>query len=88
MALFDFTLQTKEKDPVPTLSCVKDSSTKSESLNWDTGLLYANGQNLAREVINADLPKDFDTKPYTVDGGMFGYKKDWSGFIYFTLATR
>lgn len=48
LSLFDFTLQTKEKDPVPSL--VSLSSKKDDELDWNTGLLYAEGQNLAREV--------------------------------------
>jgi hypothetical protein len=59
LSLFDFTLQTKPKDPVPTLESISNSSTsKKEDLDWATGTLYAEGQNLAREVHHRDISQE------------------------------
>ncbi|KAG8832294.1 hypothetical protein FRC18_005298 [Serendipita sp. 400] len=50
LALFEFTLQTKERDPVPSVSCASSQPRSESGLQWNTGELYAQGQNLAREV--------------------------------------
>jgi hypothetical protein len=59
LSLFDFTLQTKPKDPIPSLEPISNSSTsKEDDLDWATGLLYAEGQNLAREVRPSDITQE------------------------------
>lgn len=59
LALFNFSLQTKEKDPVPTVQCAAVEPATGSDLNWQTGSLYANGQNLARELM--ELPANMLT---------------------------
>ncbi|KAG8832721.1 hypothetical protein FRC17_000817 [Serendipita sp. 399] len=51
LALFEFTLQTKEKDPTPSVGCAAAQSHSESGLQWSTGELYAQGQNLARELM-------------------------------------
>jgi aminopeptidase len=53
LGLFDFnTLKTSEKDkePPPQIKSLNDNNGDASSLNWYTGLLYADCQNWAREV--------------------------------------
>jgi hypothetical protein len=50
LALFKFTLQTKEEDPIPSVEFVSQPSHSESKVDWHSGSLYAEGQNLAREV--------------------------------------
>ncbi|KAG8804048.1 hypothetical protein FRC19_000165 [Serendipita sp. 401] len=59
LALFEFTLQTKERDPVPSVSCASSQPRSESGLQWNTGELYAQGQNLARELM--ELPANMLT---------------------------
>ncbi|PVG04621.1 putative cytosol aminopeptidase [Serendipita vermifera] len=60
LAIFDFTLQTKEKDPLPSLECASAAPQSTSELGWKTGSLYAEGQNLARQIFCERAIKEFE----------------------------
>src|SRR5258706_5764310 len=50
LAVYDFTLKTKPRDPTPAIVPVLIKETPNEKLNWRTGTIYAEAQNWARTV--------------------------------------
>lgn len=50
LAVYEFTLKTKPRDPAPTIVPVLINDTPTGKLNWSTGTVYAEAQNWARTV--------------------------------------
>jgi len=50
LAVYEFTLKTKPRDPTPEIAPVLLKSDLNEKLNWRTGTVYAEAQNWARTV--------------------------------------
>jgi len=50
LAVYEFTLKTKPRDPTPVIAPVLLKSDLNEKLNWRTGTVYAEVQNWARTV--------------------------------------
>jgi len=50
LAVYEFTLKTKRRDPTPTITPVLIKGDLSDKPNWRTGTVYADAQNWARTV--------------------------------------
>lgn len=50
LAVYEFTLKTKTRDPTPAIVPVLIKDNPSDKLNWRTGTVYAEAQNWARTV--------------------------------------
>lgn len=59
LAAFKFTLKTKDVEPPLAIECLSESSQGESGLDWKTGSLYAEGQNMAREFM--ELPGNLMT---------------------------
>ena len=50
LAVYEFTLKTKQRDPTPTIAPILLHSDPDNRVNWRTGTIYAEAQNWARTV--------------------------------------